>query len=104
MAIDKDKVHKTAIEIAYTRTGNTLHARTRNAVKDFSGQIFITFDETVDYVGKAALAYLDNAKAARDSSQAGLDAITASNNAVEQSMQEDIDFIQEQIDEIEALL
>lgn len=104
MAIDKDKVHKTAVSITYARTGKTLHRRERHGVKDFTGTLFITFDETADYEGKIALAYLAELKSTNKISQTILDAAITANNAAEASMQSDITFLQDQIDEIEALL
>ena len=104
MAIEKDIATRTAIEITYVRTGNTLHERTRHAVKDTTGQIFITYDNLVSYVGQEAIDYLNKLKNTSTSSQARLDSKEASNRERETEKQEDIDFINEQIEEIEALL
>ena len=104
MAIDKDIPTRTAIEITYARTGITLHERTRHAVKDKDGQIFITYDNIVSYVGQDAIDYLNKLKDTSASSQARLDRRIASNDEMETERQGDIDFINEQIAEIEALL
>jgi len=104
MAIDKDIPTRTAIEITYARIGSTLHERTRHAVKDTDGQIFITYDNLVSYVGQDAIDYLNKLKDTSASSQARLDTREALNREMETEKQEDIDFINEQIAEIEALL
>jgi hypothetical protein len=104
MPIEKDLRTRTAIEITYARSGNTLHERTRHAVKDISGVIFITYDNLVSYVGAEAIGYLNKLKDTSASSQARLDSREASNRESEEEKQEDIDFINEQIVEIEALL
>jgi len=104
MAIDKDIATRTAIEITYARTGNTLHERTRHAVKDKDGVIFITNDNIVSYVGQDAIDYLNSLKDTSAASQTKLDRRIASNDERETEKQEDIDFINEQIAEIEALI
>lgn len=104
MAIDKDIIHKTAVSIVYSRTGNTLHRRERHGVKNTDGAIEITFDETTSYVGKDALQYLADIKTTRDSSQDILNQFVAANTETENSITGDIDFLSEQITEIEALL
>ena len=104
MAIDKDIATRTAIEITYARTGITLHERTRHAVKDKDGVVFITYDNIVSYVGQDAIDYLNKLKDTSVASQTKLDRRIASNDERETEKQEDIDFLNEQITEIETLI
>lgn len=104
MAIEKDKTHKTAIEVTYARTGNTIHRRERHGVKDETNTVRITLDETTDYKGSDAVDYYKQLKAFTESKQTSFDALKASNQAVEADMQSELDFMNDQIAEIEALL
>ena len=104
MAIEKDISTRTAIEITYTRTGNTLHRQERHGVKDEFNVIFITFNETTNYQGQDALQYLEDLTSSRDSYQALTTQTKTINDAQEESMQDDTDFLTEQVLEIEALL
>lgn len=96
MAIDRDIRHRTAVSMTYARTGNTLHCRERHGVKDLNGVVTITFDETKQYIGPAAIDYLKNLKGTRENLQRTIDSYVS-------TIQPDIDFITNQIDEIEAL-
>jgi len=104
MAIDKDRVHQTAISIDYTRTGNTLHRRERHGVKDTANVVHVTFDETSSYKGDRAIEYYEEIKATRDVAENSL-TITESRHAdIEEEMQSDLGFINAQITEIEGLM
>lgn len=104
MAIEKDIPTRTAVSIDYTRTGNTLHRRERHGVKDATNTIIITFEEFTDYVGQAALKYLDQLKATESSSIEFQTIEVATNNEREAEIQSNITFLNDQITEIEALL
>ena len=104
MAIDRDLKYRTAVSINYSRTGNTLHRRERHGVKDSSGAVIITSDETTSFVGKDALDYLDNIISERDGVQQYLDQLIAGHNKQKDPIENEIDFATAQITEIEALL
>ena len=104
MAIDRDLQTRTAVSINYTRTGNTLNRRERHGVKDSTGTIIITFDETTAFVGKDALDYLANIISQRDSVQGVLDSITEQYTKQKDSIENEINFTTDQITEIQALL
>ena len=104
MAIDRDLTYKTAISIDYSRTGNTLNRRERHGVKDSTGAIIVTFDETTSFTGNDALDYLENLIISRDSKQVFLDKTIAQHDAEEADQESTITFQTTQITEIEALL
>jgi len=104
MAIDRDLKYKTAVSIDYSRTGNTLNRRERHGVKDSTGAIIVTFDETTSFVGNDALDYLANIIGQRDNIQQYLDKTIAQHNEQKTSMENEINFTSAQITEIEALL
>ena len=104
MAIDRDLKYRTAVSIDYSRTGNTLHMRERHGVKDSSGAIIITSDETTSFVGQDALKYLNNIISQRDTIQQYLDRIIAQHNEEKTPIENEVNFTTAQITEIEALL
>ena len=104
MAIDRDLKYRTAVSINYSRTGNTLNRRERHGVKDSTGAIIITFDETTSFVGNDALKYLADITSNRDSVQQYLDQEIAQHNEQKTSLENEINFTTAQIAEIEALL
>ena len=104
MAIEIDKVHRTGVRIDYSRTGNTLNRRERRGVKDIDGVQNVTFDETTNYVGKDATAFLNKLKSQESSMSDALVSIQASHTEEENKISSQITFMSDQITEIEALL